>query len=48
MVFGFMGDGIPIVYYGQEQYFHGASDPVSPGLFLVVGRVNPTDTSDPK
>lgn len=35
MVFGFMGDGIPIVYYGQEQYFHGASDPVS-SPFLTV------------
>ncbi|TFK46032.1 alpha-amylase [Heliocybe sulcata] len=27
MTFTFMSDGIPIVYYGQEQYFHGASDP---------------------
>ncbi|KAI5124072.1 hypothetical protein M0805_003899 [Coniferiporia weirii] len=27
MVFNFMSDGIPIVYYGQEQGFHGASDP---------------------
>lgn len=28
MVFNFMSDGIPIVYYGQEQGFHGNSDPV--------------------
>ncbi|KAH8108459.1 alpha-amylase [Phellopilus nigrolimitatus] len=27
MVFNFMSDGIPIVYYGQEQGFHGGSDP---------------------
>ena len=27
LVFSFMSDGIPIVYYGQEQRFHGASDP---------------------
>ena len=30
MVFSFMSDGIPIVYYGQEQGFHGNADPVSP------------------
>ncbi len=29
MVFSFMADGIPIVYYGQEQGFHGNADPVS-------------------
>jgi alpha-amylase len=33
MVFNFMSDGIPIVYYGQEQGFHGNADPVS--LFLT-------------
>ncbi|KAH9951493.1 alpha-amylase [Amylocystis lapponica] len=27
MIFNFMSDGIPIVYYGQEQGFHGNSDP---------------------
>jgi len=27
MVFNFMSDGIPIVYYGQEQYFSGSGDP---------------------
>ncbi|KZT03563.1 glycoside hydrolase family 13 protein [Laetiporus sulphureus 93-53] len=27
MVFNFMSDGIPIVYYGQEQAFHGSGDP---------------------
>lgn len=29
MVFNFMSDGIPVVYYGQEQYFSGGADPVS-------------------
>lgn len=29
MTFNFMTDGIPIVYYGQEQFFHGVGDPVS-------------------
>lgn len=28
MTFTFMSDGIPIVYYGQEQGFNGAKDPV--------------------
>jgi glycosidase len=28
MTFTFMSDGIPIVYYGQEQYFSGNADPV--------------------
>ncbi|KAG6334459.1 hypothetical protein ID866_4637 [Astraeus odoratus] len=27
MVFNFMSDGIPIVYYGQEQYLDGFADP---------------------
>ncbi|KIY68006.1 glycoside hydrolase family 13 protein [Cylindrobasidium torrendii FP15055 ss-10] len=27
MTWTFMSDGIPIVYAGQEQYFHGAGDP---------------------
>lgn len=27
MTFNFMTDGIPIVYYGQEQFFHGVGDP---------------------
>lgn len=29
MTFNFMSDGIPVVYYGQEQGFASASDPVS-------------------
>ena len=29
MVFNFMSDGIPVVYYGQEQSFSGSADPVS-------------------
>lgn len=29
MVYNFMSDGIPIVYYGQEQSFSGSGDPVS-------------------
>lgn len=32
MVYNFMSDGIPIVYYGQEQGFSGAADPVSISL----------------
>lgn len=28
MVINFMTDGIPIVYYGQEQGFSGQADPV--------------------
>jgi len=27
MVWTFMSDGIPIVYYGQEQFFRGGADP---------------------
>ncbi|KDR81372.1 hypothetical protein GALMADRAFT_239237 [Galerina marginata CBS 339.88] len=29
MSFTFMSDGIPIVYYGQEQYFSGNADPMN-------------------
>lgn len=29
LVYNFMSDGIPVVYYGQEQLFAGAADPVS-------------------
>jgi len=29
MTFTFMSDGIPIVYYGQEQYFSGNADPMN-------------------
>ena len=36
MVFSFMSDGIPIVYYGQEQGFHGNADPVSQTLWHLV------------
>ena len=35
MTFTFLSDGIPIVYYGQEQYLHGSGDPVS-GVILVL------------
>jgi glycosidase len=28
MVLNFMMDGMPIVYYGQEQSFSGGTDPV--------------------
>lgn len=28
MILNWMMDGIPIVYYGQEQSFSGAADPV--------------------
>ena len=35
MVFNFMSDGIPVVYYGQEQSFSGSADPVGfpPSIF---------------
>jgi alpha-amylase len=29
LVFSFMYDGIPVVYYGQEQYFKGKDDPAN-------------------
>lgn len=29
LVFSFMYDGIPVVYYGQEQYFKGRDDPAN-------------------
>lgn len=29
MVFSFMYDGIPVVYYGQEQFFKGKDDPAN-------------------
>ncbi|KAI0637259.1 alpha-amylase [Trametes polyzona] len=29
MIFNFMSDGIPIVYYGQEQGFNGNADPMN-------------------
>ncbi|PPQ74193.1 hypothetical protein CVT26_004490 [Gymnopilus dilepis] len=29
MTFTFMSDGIPIMYYGQEQYFSGNADPMN-------------------
>jgi len=29
MTFAFMSDGIPVVYYGQEQYFSGNADPLN-------------------
>jgi glycosidase len=29
LVFSFMYDGIPVVYYGQEQYFQGQGDPAN-------------------
>jgi len=35
MTFTFMSDGIPIVYYGQEQYFSGGADPVSSFITLI-------------
>ncbi|CAE6448801.1 unnamed protein product [Rhizoctonia solani] len=29
LVFSFMYDGIPVIYYGQEQYFKGKDDPAN-------------------
>ena len=36
MIFNFMSDGIPIVYYGQEQGFSGNADPVRASLLNTV------------
>lgn len=36
MTFTFMSDGIPIVYYGQEQYFSGNADPVRTPMHLYM------------
>lgn len=35
MIFSFMSDGIPIVYYGQEQGFSGNADPVNTFHFRI-------------
>lgn len=42
MVFNFMSDGIPIVYYGQEQGFHGAADPWNREPLWTSGYTNTT------
>ncbi|EMD38673.1 glycoside hydrolase family 13 protein [Gelatoporia subvermispora B] len=42
MIFTFMSDGIPIVYYGQEQGFHGASDPWNREPLWTSGYANST------
>ncbi|KLO12021.1 alpha-amylase [Schizopora paradoxa] len=42
MVFNFMSDGIPIVYYGQEQGAHGASDPYNREPLWPSGYANTT------
>ena len=34
----FMADGIPVMYYGQEQGFHGSKDPVS--LLTIKDELN--------
>lgn len=44
MTFTFMSDGIPIVYYGQEQYFSGAADPVSDSVILYLLPPQRTDS----
>jgi len=39
MTWNFMADGIPVVYYGQEQGFSGNADPVCfdvPLFFHIV------------
>lgn len=47
MVLNWMMDGIPILYYGQEQSFSGAADPVSNYLKIICGRVKSL-TCDPQ
>ncbi|KAJ8584457.1 glycoside hydrolase family 13 protein [Rhizopogon salebrosus TDB-379] len=42
MVFNFMTDGIPIVYYGQEQGFSGNSDPYNREAMWPSGYANTT------
>ncbi|EJD02103.1 alpha-amylase [Fomitiporia mediterranea MF3/22] len=42
MTFTFMSDGIPIVYYGQEQGFHGSSDPFNREPLWPSGYANTT------
>lgn len=42
MVYNFMTDGIPVVYYGQEQYFSGGSDPMNREPLWPSGYQNTT------
>jgi len=42
MVFNFMTDGIPVVYYGQEQLFSGGSDPMNREPLWPSGYKNTT------
>ncbi|KAL5529439.1 hypothetical protein ACEPAG_5424 [Sanghuangporus baumii] len=42
MAFNFMSDGIPIVYYGQEQRFNGAADPFNREPLWTSGYANTT------
>ncbi|OBZ75401.1 Alpha-amylase 1 [Grifola frondosa] len=42
MIFNFMSDGIPIVYYGQEQGMHGNSDPWNREPLWPSGYANTT------
>ncbi|KAH7927724.1 glycoside hydrolase family 13 protein [Leucogyrophana mollusca] len=42
MVFNFMSDGIPIVYYGQEQGFNGNADPYNREALWTSGYANST------
>ncbi|KAF8558403.1 glycoside hydrolase family 13 protein [Imleria badia] len=42
MIFNFMSDGIPIVYYGQEQGFSGSADPWNREPLWPSGYANTT------
>ncbi|KAN0075281.1 glycoside hydrolase family 13 protein [Tylopilus felleus] len=42
MIFNFMSDGIPIVYYGQEQSFSGSGDPWNREPLWTSGYANTT------
>lgn len=42
MVFNFMSDGIPIVYYGQEQYSNGNADPYNRAALWPTNYANTT------
>jgi len=43
MIFTLMSDGIPIVYYGQEQGFHGGPDPYNREPLWSSGYANSTE-----
>lgn len=47
LAFQFVIDGIPIVYYGQEQGFRGIADPVRPRAICLLPLASPADAPPP-